>query len=249
MKPMRVFFLSALLLLTGFAPNSEARRHGGAPWGKVYSTSFPATENPISQGGIWTNGSVFSQGAATKTNVQTAGKAYGTMVSFDSTNFIDSIAVLSGFHADQQVLVTISNSGGFSGFSLEVEILLHSDITSAHVFQYEVDCVYGGQGIDLVRWDMTAASPNSFTKLRNLVSNETPFANGDQVLAFIKGTVITVQYKLVASSTFSTVFTYDTSGDSIKYTTGNPGIGFWNQTGLTADQPLFALSNFTASEL
>lgn len=210
-----------------------------------FSTNFPATENPISQSGRWTNGGVFAQGAATKTNVQTAGKAYGTMVAFDGTNFNDSLAHLSGFGPDHQVTCTVINLGGFSGFSLEIEILLRSSITSAHVFQYEVDCVFGDLGIDLVRWDMTAASPNAFTTLRTHVANETPFNNGDQVRAKIVGTLITVDYKPFGGS-FANLFTYDTSGDTTKYSSGNPGMGFWNQTGLTADQPLFAWADFTA---
>lgn len=213
-----------------------------------FSTNFPATENPISQSGKWTNGSTFSQGAATKTNVQTAGKAYGTMVAFDGTNFDDSIACLSGFGPNHEVTCTISNSGGFSGFSLELEILLRSSITSAHVFQYEVDCVFGDLGIDLVRWDMTAATPNSNTNLRSRVHGEVAFNNGDQVYASIVGTLITVKYKPFGGS-FSTLFAYDTAGDTTKYSNGNPGIGFWNQTGSATNQPLLAWADFLANTL
>lgn len=213
-----------------------------------FLTSFQGTENPISQGGIWTKGSTFSAGAATKTDPQINGKAYGTMVSSDGTNFNDSIAHLSGFGANHEVTCTLVNLGGFAGFSLEVEILLRSDITASHVFQYEVDCVFGGGGIDLVRWDMTLASPNAFTTLRNRVASEIPFNNGDQVYANVVGTLITVKYRTPPAA-FSTLFTYDTAGDTIKYSSGNPGIGFWNQTGLTADQPLLAWADFLANTL
>jgi hypothetical protein len=211
-------------------------------------TNFPATENPISQGSIWTPGSTFSAGAATKTNIQTAGKAYSTMVSFDGTNFDDSLACLSGFGANHEVTCTIANSGGFSGFSLELEILLRSDITAAHVFQYEVDCVFGALGIDLVRWDMTIASPNSNTNLRARIPNETPFNNGDQVYASIVGTLITVKYRTPPAA-FATLFTYDTVSDATKYSSGNPGIGAWNQTGSAANQSKFAWADFLANTL
>jgi hypothetical protein len=208
----------------------------------TYSTSFPATENPISEGGRWVNGGIFG-----KTNIQTSpGKAYGTMVGFDGTNFIDSCACLKGFGPDQQVTCTIANSGGFSGFSLELEILLRAVITAGQINLYEVDCVFGGGGIDLVRWDMTSASPNLFTTLRSRVAGEVPFSNGDQVQASIVGTLITVKYQR-AGGAFSTLFTHDTAGDSLRYSSGNPGIGAWNQTGSASAQSLFAWSSFSAS--
>lgn len=214
---------------------------------KSYSTNFPLTENPLSEGGLWIPGTVFAQGAATKGAPQTAsGHAYSTMVSFDGTNFDDSIACLSGFGANHEVTCTVANAGGATG--LEVEILLRSDITSAHIFQYELDCVFNLGGIHLVRWDMTAGSPNSFTSLRAGQSNEAPLADGDQVYGSIVGTVVTCKYKPFGGS-FTTLFTYDTAGDTTKYSTGNPGIGFWNETGSATNQPKLAFSSFAANTL
>jgi hypothetical protein len=206
----------------------------------TYTTNFPLTENPISEGGRWTNGGIFS-----KTNVQTSpGKAYGTMVSFDGTHYIDSCACLSGFGPDQQVTCTIANSGAPSG--LEVEILLRAVIASDHIFLYEVDCVTSISGISLVRWDNTTANPYAFTVLRQYQVGEAPLADGDQVFASIIGTLITVKY-MRAGGAFSTLFTYDTTNDSVKYSSGNPGIGFWNETGSASNQSKLAWSNFTAS--
>jgi hypothetical protein len=167
------------------------------------------------------------------------------MVSFDGTHFIDSCACLKGFGPDQEVTCTIANSGGFSGYSLELEILLRADIASDHVFLYEVDCVYGGGGIDLARWDMTQANPNSYTLLRARQQGEVPFSNGDQVYASIMGTLITVKYKR-GGGALSTLFTHDTAGDSVRYSSGNPGIAAWNQTGSVSEESHFAWSSFTA---
>src|SRR5262245_12103467 len=59
---------------------------------KTYTTNVPTRENPISEGGRWTNGGIFG-----KNNVQTAeGKAYGTMVWFNGSQFVDPCACLSG---------------------------------------------------------------------------------------------------------------------------------------------------------
>ena len=216
----------------------------------TYTTNFPLSENPISDGGRWVNGGIFG-----KTDVQTApGKAYGTMVSFNGSQFIDSCACLSGFGPNHEVLCTISNSGAVNG--LEVEILLRADITSAHVFLYELDCVYADGGIHLVRWDMTKANPNSYTVLRKshtvlrkLLGGEAPFSDGDQVYAKIVGTLVTCRYKRVGEGAFSDLFTYDTAHDPVRYSSGNPGIGFWNETGSASNQSKFAWSDFIANTL
>jgi hypothetical protein len=136
------------------------------------------------------------------------GAGYGTMVSFDGSQYVDSCACLSGFGPDHEVTCAIANSGAVGG--LEVEILLRADITSDHVFLYELDCVYAEGGIDLVRWDMTKANPNSYTflrkrhtVLRKLLGGEVPFSDGDQAYAKIVGTVVTCRYKLAGRGAFS----------------------------------------------
>jgi hypothetical protein len=161
-------------------------------------------------------------------------------------NFIDSCACLSGFGPDHEVTCTIANSAAVSG--LEVEILLRAAIAPNHISLYEIDCITSISGISLVRWDMTTANPNSFTVLRNFQVGEVPLADGDQVYGSIVGTLITVKYKR-AGGAFSTLFTYNTAADSVKYSSGNPGISFWNETGSAANQSKFAWSNFTANTL
>lgn len=230
------------------------RPKGGPGGGSLdtYTTTFPLTENPISESSAWVNGSVFSQGAATKTDVQTgSGNAYGTMVSFDGTNFIDSIAHLAQWSSsNHEVTGTFANSGAVNG--LEAELFLRLSITPTHVFGYELDCVYSGSHVVLVRWDMTAASPNAFSSppLADSAGSgvTTNFADGDQLYASVVGNIITAKYKAVGGS-FQTLFTHDISGDSTSYSSGAPGIGFWNQTGSSANQPLLGWKDFTAVSL
>lgn len=170
------------------------------------------------------------------------------MVSFNGSDYIDSAACLNGFPSNHQIIATILNSGGFTGFSLEVELHLRSIIEPTRINLYEVDCVFGDKEIDLVRWDGSIATPNAFTILRAGTANEVAFNTGDQVLAKIVGTLITVMYKPFGGS-FAPLFAYDISGDSVKYMTGNPGMGAWNETGDAAKQPLFAWSDYTATAL
>lgn len=214
---------------------------------KGYTTNFPLTQNPISENSAWISGSVFAQGAASKTDVQTnSGEAYGTMVSFGGTNFVDSVACLSGFGANHEITGTLVNNSAVSG--LEVELLLRADVTSAHVFLYELDCVFALGGIHLVRWDMTSGSPNSFTQLRAGQSSEVPYNNGDLIYGSMVGTLVTCKYKNGAGA-LTTLFTYDTATDGTKYATGNPGIGFWNETGSAGNQNKFGFSRIVANSL
>lgn len=209
--------------------------------------TFDLTENPMVDSGLWVQGTVFQTGVtgAAKTAVQTAsGNAFGTMIS-PGSHFPDSCAHLANWVGnDQEVTCTIYNNGAVSG--LEAEILLRADITAAHIFTYEVDCVYSGGHIVLVRWDMTSGSPDSYTVLRSGPGGEVPFNNGDQVYASIVGTLITCKYK-PAGGSFSTLFTYDTAGDSVRYSTGKPGIGFWNDTGTSTNSPKLGWQDFSAT--
>lgn len=167
------------------------------------------------------------------------------MVSFDGTHFQDSCAFLSGFGPDQQVTVTLNVT---SLTDVELEILLRCTGSASQLVAYEIDAVGNNKGINLVRWDGTAGSPQAFTILRNLVINEVGLATGDQIRAKIVGTFITVDYKPSGGS-FSNLFTYETASDGTKYSGGNPGIGFWNQSGSAANEPNFAMSSFAAITL
>jgi hypothetical protein len=228
-------------------PISRGSGGYGPPAAQSLLTSFPATENPISESSAWTNATVFTSGS--KTGVQTgSGNAYGTMVSHTAPAFEDSAAHLAGsWPADHEVTVTLSNSAAPDG--LEAEILLRADFTSAHAVCYEVDCYKAGGGIALVRWDNTTGSPESFTVLRNYVASEVALANGDQVRARIQGTLITVWYRAAAGSWGASLFTYDTASDGTKYASGRPGIGFWNETGVAGNQSKFAWADFLATGL
>ena len=95
-----------------------------------YTTNFPATENPISQGGKWTNGLAtgFDWG-----NVQTTGgAAYGTTISVGPP-YNDSIATIKGtWGLNQTVTGTVVGcSGANIGVFKEISIFLRFTI-SAH---------------------------------------------------------------------------------------------------------------------
>ena len=85
----------------------------------THSTNFDANENPISEGGRWSNN------GQNWTFVQTAnGIAYGTNGAADT--YDDSYAYLSGFGANQQAEAVVYRSATLSGDPHEVELLLRA---------------------------------------------------------------------------------------------------------------------------
>lgn len=204
---------------------------------KSYSTSFAATENPISESGVWVNGGATG---LDWTNVQTTpGLAFATQTIHAHPPFDDSVACLNlGFHGDQYAQGTIHNA---SSHSREVELLLRSTITSHSIIQYEVD-ITQSNGLDLAIW---TGPLNTFSGLVNGVTTNVSLADGAVWYAQIVGTVITVK----CNST--TVLTYDTSGDATKISSGNPGVGFYGdfEAGSPTANNTLGWSNFSAGEL
>lgn len=174
------------------------------------------------------------------TNVQTAGgNAYGTMVSFNGTDYTDSIAILRGYSPDQYVQVTLANTSAPSG--LEIELWLRGNVDANNVSGYEIDLVVSSGSLYIVRWN---GPKNNYTILVSAITANVSLADGAVWYAEIVGTVITVKCN------GTTVYTYDTAAEgSSKITSGNPGIGFWNETGSAGNQNKFAVKDFTANTL
>jgi hypothetical protein len=200
--------------------------------GGDYNTTFPLTENPISEGGVWTSGKAVGLDWA---NVRTTpGRVFGTQTG--SGGYNDSIAVLQGtWSADQWATATVhtvNQQGG--GVYEEVEILLRFAITAHSARGYEVNfrCTHdGSQYTEIVRWN------GPFGNFTYLNSRQGPgLRDGDRVKASIVGNTITSYINDVA------IFSVTDN----TFTNGNPGIGFYLQgtSGVTAD---YGFTSFTAS--
>lgn len=198
-----------------------------------YSTNFSATENPISEGGVWINGEATGIDWG---NVGTIpGLAYGTSL---KTQFADPTAVLAGTWAsDQEAQGTVEINGFVSGGPHEVELRLNTTITAHSITGYEI--LFSVNPIDpyiqIVRWN---GALNDFTYL-NVVSNGVSMgvADGDVVKATHIGNTITV-YKngtQVLQATDST------------YSTGSPGIGFYDS--VDSNWTGFGFSRFSATNV
>lgn len=205
----------------------------------TFSTNFPLTENPISQGGAFAPGAQ----ASPRTNAQSAANhAYGTMVSTaGGTSYEDSCAILSiPFPANQSAQATVWNTGALAG--QEVELLLRGSISSGFVQCYEIDFIIEQGGLVSINdWKGNTASLDGLAT--TFGGPGITFNDGDVLYADIVGSFITVKIN------GTTILTCDTStfpGSNYPITSGSPGISFWNQTGSAAACPNFGFKDFTA---
>ncbi|MEO8132499.1 MAG: fibronectin type III domain-containing protein [Betaproteobacteria bacterium] len=202
-----------------------------AAGGNSYSTSFPGTENPISESGKWINGKT---AGVNWNNVQTVpGRAYGSVV---VSGYDDDIAVLNtAFPRNQYAQATVFRVAGYSpGVSHEVELLLNFRITPNSARGYEV--LWGVSGyLAIVRWN---GPLNNYTPLlENVNPGIGAPVDGDVLRAEVVNGVIRA-YKngvLVGSATDST------------WTDGQPGVGFWPTSGATPQN--LGWKNFAAGGL
>ena len=215
---------------------------GGGASGNTYTTSFPNTENPISESAHWINGA--ATGLDWAANVRTtAGLAYGTMTTGLSTcsglgqaGCADSTAVLTGAwgtNQTAQATVFATNAGSFTG-SEEVELRLRTSISAHSITGYEFNCSVkvGDPYMQIVRWD---GSLGNFTQLK---AHSLGCVTGDVIKATAIGSVLSV-YK-------NGTFMFSTADTT--YSGGSPGVGFYlsDTSNFDAD---YGFTNFTATDI
>jgi len=184
-----------------------------APAGS-YQTEFSLTQNPISEGAVW------SRARNTFTNVRTAnGTAFGT--NGPANAFDDSYALLRGFGPNQTAEAVIERSPNLNtNVTHEVELLLRFSDDAITARGYEcLFALFGG--VQIIRWDggLNSGSMNFRDITVDRGVPRTPLKTGDVIKASIIGNAISVFINgtLVATATDST------------YAMGQPGIGFFTR--------------------
>jgi len=206
-----------------------------SPPGGSYSTNFNLTENPISEGGVWTNGGAV--GLNWQNVRTTTGLAFG---SGTSSSYNDCVAHLSGFSANQSAEATIFRQVGYiSPDSHEVELLLRFAITSGNARGYEVTFSIGQTAAGIVRWN---GASGDWTVVGSVNLLRAP-VTGDRVKATIVGSTITL-YQDIGSGYVNLGSVADS-----KWATGNPGIGFFIRPGSGADPSKYCYNSFSASSI
>jgi hypothetical protein len=203
---------------------------------QTYTTTFAGIENPLSEGGKWSNNGL------DWTNIRKAnGLAYSTQSGTEAGKFKykDSYAVLSGFPPDQEAWGEARISKPSSNYHQEVEILLRFTSSPHNTTGYEcfARCTDDNSSyVEIVRWD---GPVGKFTYLARKHGKGFGLKNGDTLKASVNGNVITVSINGVEK-----VRAID---DTFK--TGNPGIGEYLECnngqgiGTNAD---FGFASFTA---
>ncbi len=207
----------------------------------TYTTTFPLTENPISEGGNWIGG---LEGGLDWSDMQTGGGVASGMVrSNNGGQYNDPTALLNGtWGPNQTVTATVYVSGSNPGS--EVELRLHSSMSSHVSNGYEVDAAATGTGSNflvLVRWNgalgnftflgTTCNYPAVCGQVRGINVN-----NGDVLKATINSSGVINAYingTLIATATDTT------------FPGGNPGMG---TDGPIGTEPNWGFSSFTATD-
>lgn len=201
--------------------------------GNTYTTNFAATENPISEGGRWTNGKAVGLDWA---NIATTpGLAYGTETG--NGGYDDSTALLTGsWGSNQTVEATVHSVNQTDNAYEEVEIRLRSAISANVNTGYEINfrCSQTSAAyVQIVRWD---GGLGKFTYVAT--QGGVGVKDGDVVKATIVGNVITayINGAQVLQGTDDT------------YTNGNPGMGFFlgGMTGINTKD--YGFSKFKATD-
>jgi hypothetical protein len=234
---MRKLFVIVFVIIY-IVPNAMTQSH-------PFNTNFPATENPISQGGAWISGHAAGNGCPINApafcfgDVQTVpGKAFGTVVSSScsgnpDSNCNDSTAILKGtWNPVQTAEAIVYTNGTLTGGFDEVELRLLTTISANSITGYEITCsVSGGNYFGMARWD---GPTGAFVHMPS--NNTVGCTNGDDIKATVDANGNFTWYK--NGTVVGTA--HDTT-----YKSGSPGIGFFTFSGNLSD---FGLKSFTATD-
>jgi hypothetical protein len=173
-------------------------RYGATPG--PFDTSFPLTENPISQGGIWFNGA--TDGGSWSDMQTTSGHCVGSRtMDVAGNSFADDIAFLKtsyrSFSPNQWCQGTVYLAPGY---------------TCANAY------------VAIVRWNGPLAN---FTAIQDPGVGSIAVPNdGDVLYAEINGQIVTI--KLNGSTVMTHTVMNDGAGNNFtELTTGQPGLGAW----------------------
>src|SRR6266700_1057824 len=197
---------------SGGGPGAGGRGGAAGTPGRVYTTTFPLTENPISESGNWINGQAI--GLDWHDVSTTPGLAIGHQ---SGSSYTDGTALLTGAWGPTQTVEAVVHSANpKESCYQEVEMRLRSNLTAHSCAGYEISfkaTKSASAYLIIVRWN---GPVGDFTYLKNSTGAQYGIAEGDTVKATIVGNVITAYLNGVAVGTAT-----DSS-----YATGNPGMGF-----------------------
>jgi hypothetical protein len=191
----------------------------------IYATNFPATENPISEGGRWRNTGLDWTPVATS-----GGLAFSTQT---RNEYDDSYSFLSGFGPNHTASAVIHLASGYNpgGASHEVEIILRCSDAAHTISWYECNLSWNGGYSQIMLLNGPLGTFREVTQFSNPIAPH----DGDVFSASAIGNVITCYLNgvVVARAVDSTL------------PTGQPGMAFFIRPGATAKN--YCFSSFSAT--
>ena len=242
MKKIVILYIGWLLPIVGFLPGFNANARN-------YSTTFSLTENPISENSNWVGGQ--TAGNNLWGNVQTNGAmAFGVT---EPTSYGDPTAILTGtWGPDQTTQATVKiTTTPNNGCCHETEIRLRTTINPAThtITGYEIyGSVTPGSGYcHIASW----GGPNGSWANIESSTPSLSLKNGDVLKATVTGTNPVVVTGYLNGNQIMTVQDYGnfTFSDGKKYgpwTSGAPGVGFYDNT--DNNWGYFGFSSFTVTD-
>lgn len=201
---------------------------------KTYNTSFPVTENPISESGMWINGqaeALLWANCKTTNNFVWGNDNRGVA-------YADPTALLTGtWGSNQSVTATakVLNQPTGSGCCSEIELRLRSLISANTNRGYEIlfSTYTGNDYVQIVTWHGPRGVEGvGFDYVASTSGKGAP-VNGDVVSASISNSTIRVYKNNVLILT----------GVNTEWSGGNPGVGFYGDT-----SPNVGFSKLTATD-
>jgi len=205
----------------------------------TYTTNFPLTEDPISEGGKWING---KKDGVDWANVRTTpGFAFGTEIGGtrpELEKYDDSTALLTGtWGPDQTAQATVHRVNKDNDrIYQEVELRLRSGLSPHNATGYEImfRCSKSAKAYcNIARWDGILGA---WMMLKTTEGSQYGVADGVVVKASIIENVITAYINGVQVSQTTDYL----------FTSGNPGMGFYLE-GATGVNGECGFSSFTAT--
>lgn len=210
-----------------------------APVSGDFSTTFSATENPISESGIWQRGASegvnwldpkTASGHATADLASDAGNSNATGAPASTGRYDDSLAHLKTsfrtFNADQFVQVVAYKAAAYSPAGQhEAEMLLRFAITANNARGYEVLVGHAGN-MALVRWNGARGDYTALFEAGSIGA----LVDGDVMRAEITGQNAACRIRVYKNGAELTgngsPFDVNVAGGTV-WNSGQPGLGFW----------------------
>lgn len=210
----------------------------------TYATSFPATENPISEGGIWQNGGV--GGTMPFSNVKTvAGLAMADDYIYTGQDYEDSSAIIDpafrNFGPDQWAEITIYHDPAYTPTSShEVIVAMRGTVTvngpNYYPHYHFLMSVNGGFQLFWLNGTL-----GHFVEISTSAHNGglSAFVTGDVVRTEVQGTALRIYQNSVLKH----------SATDANISTGQPGCMFYVVDFPRQDLAKFCISDFSCGSL